>query len=167
MNKATIILNDYASNLKTFVAYEEEDITQATAIWDRRDQRLVNLHVLPEFLGYEKWSELSPAHFRLLISQGLKKLAQLTPEERTNTKLEAVSTTNLLILLFIICVEKQTGSTIEHFRINRFDDTAVTFDYSATFEIEYDRPLPKTVLLEPEPTGPAFSIVIDNSDEPR
>ncbi len=168
MNKTTIILNDYGSNIKSYITYDGPDIEKVRGMWNEPDERLIRLHVLEPFRGYERWSELTPNHFRFLVTRGLNTLAKLSPEDRMNTGEEAVSMTNFLILCFILCLEERTGSEIEHFRINRFDAINVTFDYSASFELEYDRPQPKTAApVEETPPGPAFSIVIDNSDEPR
>jgi hypothetical protein len=166
MNKTTVILNDFGSNIKSYITYDRPDIDKVLKAFDEHDDRLTKLQVLEPFRGYEKWSELSPGHFRILVTRGLNTLAKLTPEERQDSGELAVSTTNFLILCFIICLEQRTESEIEHFRINRFDELNVTFDYSASFELEYNRPSPKTVEVEPTPATPAFSIVIDNSDEP-
>jgi len=160
MNKITVIVNDYASNVKSFIAFDGPDIEKMVEIWDEPDERLVRMQVLPSFAGYEKWSELTPAHFRLLITRSLNSLAELKDEERSDIKQLAVSATNFLILAFIICLENNTSSEIEHFRINRFDEMNVTFDYSATFELSYDRPMPKN-------SEPMFSIVVDNTECPE
>lgn len=158
MNKTTIIVNDYSANMKSFITYDRPDIEKVMDRWDVVDERIVGLQSLPPFRGYEKWSELSPEHYRILVTRALNTLAGMTPEERTVGSDVVVATTNFLILCFIICLEKRTSSEIEHFRINRFDELNVTFDYSASFDLEYQRPSPK--MVEPD-----FSIVIDNSDE--
>lgn len=164
MNKLTVILNDYGSNIKSYITFDQNDIDKAMSVWDHPDERLAKLHVLTPFRGYEKWSELTPEHYRILVTRGLNTLAKLTPEERGDSREVEVATTNFMILCFMLLIEQRTSSEIEQFRINRFDDLNVTFDYSASFELEYTRPSPKAV----EPASkPAFSIVIDNSDEPR
>jgi Fe-S cluster assembly ATP-binding protein len=65
-------------------------------MWNEPDERLIRLHVLEPFRGYERWSELTPNHFRFLVTRGLNTLAKLSPEDRMNTGEEAVSMTNFL-----------------------------------------------------------------------
>lgn len=158
MNKITVVLNDYAANVKSYISYDRDDIDKVLDMWDTPDERLSNLHVLQPFKGYDRWSDLTPEHYRILITRGLNTIAKLPPKDRMNTSDPVVSTTNSMILMFIILLERRTTAEIEHFRINRFDDLNVTFDFSASFELEYDRPKPKI-------DEPSFSIVIDNSDE--
>ncbi len=168
MNKLTVVLNDYGANIKSYITYDQEEIIKLRNMWEARDERLVALHVLDPFVGYEKWCELTPNHYRILISRALNVLAELTAQERAQTSNENVSMLNFLVLAFIFTLENATMSEIEHFRINRFDGMNVTFDYSASFEVQYDRPLPKGATVVPESAEPArtFSIVVDNTDEP-
>lgn len=163
MNTCTVILNDYSDNVKAFIAFDQNDVDKVYARWDEPDERLKNLAVLPSFVGYEKWSELTPEHYRILITRALNALASLSPEQRTDASSEPVGTANFIILSFIICLEKRTSSEIEHFRINRFDDLNVSFDYSGSFDLNYDRPKPR--MLPPEDTDAGFSIIVDNSKD--
>jgi hypothetical protein len=156
MNKITVILNDYAANVKSTISYDRSDIAKVMAIWDKPDPRLDNLQTLAEFRGYTRWSELSPNHYRVLITRGLNALSRLSVEDRVNPDEAEVSATNFILLTFMLVLEQRTQSEIEHFRINRFDDNNVTFDYSGSYDVEYDRPLPAVV--EPVAT-PSFKIV--------
>ncbi len=164
MNKITVILNDYGSNIKSIISYDRPDIQRMEELWDQPDEHLKKLQVLEPFSGYEKWSELTPNHYRILISRGLNTLAAMTAVDRGNSKDPNVAMTNFMVLAFIHMLEKLTFSEIEHFRINRFDELNVTFDYSASFEVQYDRPLPKVVSVTDK--QPSFSIVVDNLDDP-
>ncbi len=158
MTKFTAILNDYPTNTKAVITFDKSEVTKMKGIWNTVDERLLTLHELPSFRGYDKWRDLTPEHFRLLITRALNTVSSLTQSERTEVDRHEVSTCNFLILAFIICIEQRTSSHIEHFRINRFDDLNVTFDYSATFEIDYNKPEPKVV-------DPGFSIIVNNINE--
>lgn len=161
MNKLTVILNDYGANSKSYISFSSPDIEKVYEQWDQPDERLTKLVGIDAFRGYEKWSELTPNHYRILVSSALKELAKLPSGERSNSESVVVNMANFVILAFIISLENATKSEIEQFRINRFDDLNVTFDYSASFELEYSRPQGKT---PPETPEPAFSIVVDNTD---
>ena len=170
MNILTVVLNDYGANIKSYIIYDSSDMMRIANRWDCPDEHLINLHCLDPFKGYEKWSELSPNHYRILISRALNVLANLPANERANSKNVNVAMTNFIILAFIFAIEKLTMSQIEHFRINRFDELSVTFDYGASYELQYERPLAKGATEQPEMVkpklDPSFSIVVDNSDDP-
>jgi hypothetical protein len=154
MNKLTVILNDHAADIKAYISFDRFDVSKMTALWSQADERLKALHVLEPFRGYERWSELTPNHYRLLITRGLNVLAEMSEEERADTSDENVSMTNFLILSLVHKLEIITGSKIESFKITRFDTLHVTFDYSAAFEATYERPQPKTPVVVPD-----FSII--------
>ena len=170
MPKVTVVLNDYDTSLKLYISYNENEIRKIRSLWDKLDKRLIDLHCLDEFAGYTKWSELTVSHYRFLIARGLTVLAELDVEERSNVLNENVDMTNFLILAFIFRLEHDTQSEIEQFRINRFNEHCLTFDYSASFEILYDRPRGKKIGEDSNTTSdPIFSVVkfnpgVDNPD---
>lgn len=159
MNKLTIVVNDYSSNYKSFISYDLQNIAMVMDRYRAVDDHLVKLQILPEFEGYTRWDELTPNHYRFLIGRALTVIDSLAPEDRSDSRNPDVTTTNFIIAAFVIRLEELTCSEIEHFRINRFDEHAVTYDYSGTFEIQYDRPRGKPIDHSSNP----FSIVVDNT----
>lgn len=164
MEKMTVVVNDYECNVKLYISYERSDIQKLKQLWDQPDSKLIDLQCLEPFKGYEKWSELSPEHYRFLICRGLNIMAQMEPNSRANTKDENVYMTNFLILAFIKRLEDLTRAEIEQFRINRFNSLNVTYDFSATYELAYDKPKAKSVSPS-EGRSAGFSIVVDNIDD--
>ena len=185
MPKVTVVLNDYGSSLKLYINYNEAEILKVRSLWDKTDQRLIDLHCLDAFAGYTKWSELTVSHYRFLICRGLTILADMDATERADILDQNVDMTNFLILAFIFRIENDTQSEIEQFRINRFNEHCVTFDYSASFEITYDRPRgkknidshvldsdPTFSVVNFNPTGEATNVpvnfsIVDPDDKPR
>lgn len=159
MSKLTVVLNDYATNVKMYITYDANDRKKLNALWNEPSPRLKALHAMEQFHGYETWEELTIAHYRVIITQGLTVLAQMKMEDRADPNDENVSMTKFLILAFIRKLEEVTNSEIEQFRINRFEANSVTFDYSATFDLNYDEPLPKG---SEKVKDNGFSIVVDN-----
>jgi hypothetical protein len=158
MNKMTIVINDYVSNFKSLVTYNEHDIIAIEKKTRDNEHHLQQWQVLPEFEGYTQWCELTPNHYRFLIARMLVELDKLEQSERMNSKHPEVAMTNFIIAAFVMRLEALTCSEIEHFRINRFDDTSVTYDYTGTFEMHHERPEGK-----PDDRKPAFSIIVDNT----
>lgn len=165
MKKITVVVNDYESNVKLYISYEANDMSKLDQLWYEPDPRLIELHTLEPFRGYECWSELSPEHYRFLVSRGLNIMAEMDPDDRANTKDENVYMTNFIILAFVKRLEDLTKAEIEQFRINRFDSFNVTYDFTASYELGYDKPRAKET-SDPAPSTAGFSIVVDNIDEP-
>lgn len=163
MNKLTVVLNDYGTNVKMYITYDASDRKKLSDLWSVSSPRLSALQHMEVFDGYDTWEELTVSHYRVLITQGLTVLSQMKMAERANHEDENVAMAKFLILAFVRKLEEITGSEIEQFRINRFDGHNVTFDYSASFDLNYDAPRAKNGKKEDASGG--FSIVVDNLDD--
>lgn len=163
MNKLTVIINDFCGNFKSFITYDLPDIAAIRNRLNVRDEHLVKLQSLPEFRGYFRWCDLTVNHYRFLIARALTVLETLG-EDRINSKHPDVKMTNFIIAAFIIKLENLNCGEIEHFRISRFDDNAVMFDYSCSLDMSYDKPEGRAHLTA-APVESPFSIVVDNTHD--
>ncbi len=144
MNKLNVHLNDYFVGFGFVISYLEKDIEAVESTWDKPENPdLIRLHSVSSLRGFERWCDLSPGHYRILITHALKMLSRLNEVERTDARNPIVAALNFIILAFIKCIEERTESNIEHFRINRLDDLNITFDYSGSYNINYEMPQPK------------------------
>lgn len=165
MNKLTVIINDYAANCKYFISYDLTNIDVISRRFHSRDEHLVKLQILPEFEGYERWDELTPNHYRFLIGRALTVMEEMDQTARSDTRHPDVAICNFMIAAMIMRLENLTCSEIEHFRINRFDNHSVTYDYSGSFEMFYDRPEGRAIDHSNNERPNPFSIVVDNTDD--
>lgn len=151
----SVIINDFQENTKTHLNFRPDEIDAAMAAWEEESADLIDLgNRLAPFAGYASYSELAPNHLRLLISRCLNALNTIPAEDRADADHPIVKVANTVILFFIFCIEENTGSVVEHLRINRYDDIMVSHEVLATFPLRYEMPLPKGGI-----DTPRFSII--------
>jgi hypothetical protein len=144
-------------NRRFFVNIEKEDFDVIEMFWNNSDKLLDDLQKNYFFEGKKNWCDLSPTHYRLLITQNLTKVAQLSEVDRSDKDNGTVRSLRFLISALIYCLETRAESLVETMKINRLDEYQVIFDYSANINIPLS-------ISKPEEKKP-FTVVVDNETD--
>jgi hypothetical protein len=147
-----VIVNDFKINRRFFINIEKEDFDIVEAFWDNSDKILAELQDNYFFEGKKVWSELSPTHYRLLISKNLSMVAELPEEARSDKNNNTVRSLRFLLTALIYCLEIRAESLIELLKITRLDDYQVIFDYTSNINVP----------VTPKPEEKKFTVIVDN-----
>ena len=157
MRTLGVTINDYCTNVKALVHFQTEDFARVRRFWDIADEpNLVRLSNATGFEGYRCWSELTPNHFRVLITRALNLVAELDDASRANSAHPTVDVLNFVIVAFVTCIEDRTSATVESFKVTRLSELNVVFDIALGYELGYEQPKSK---------APTFTVVYKNDDQ--
>jgi hypothetical protein len=158
-----IIINDYVVNKRVKLFFLPDDYELVDAQWERSDRILQNLQHLEFFKGRERWCDLSPAHYRLMIAKNLESASFLAEEDRLDDENPVVASLNFLICALVRCIEHSSDCHIESLRINRLGEIDITVEFTAGLSVETSLRSPKGV--PPPPKSDPFSVIVDNTKE--
>lgn len=136
----TVIINDFIKDRRTTIVFHESDFLRVEENWETPDRLLAELQDHPVFAKRERWSDLNPTHFRLLLMSNLRKTADLSEEDMATPDNPTVTSLQFLICALIYCLQRRTESQIEMMRINRIGDHEVAYDYAASLNMAVDLP---------------------------
>lgn len=152
-----VIINDFKINRRFFVNIEKEDFDVVELFWDNTDKILDDLQTNYFFEGRKNWSDLTPTHYRLLITKNLSMLSIMTEAERADSDNNTVRSLRFLLTALIYSLETRAESIIEVMKIARIDEFQVMFDYTANINV------PLTIIKPDEKKQ--FTVVVDNETE--
>lgn len=156
MRKLNAILNDYTNESKSIISFTSDDFERIDGVWSRpEDPNLMRLQSIESFRGYKRWADITPEHFRILITRMIRNVGLLPENERSDTSKAEVSALTFLILAYVRCLEIRTTSHIELFKINVITAQNISFEFHSEVEMAYDLPKPAT---------DDFVVVVDNDD---
>lgn len=159
MRQTTVFITDHVTSRRDGLAFSEEDFAMVDRQWDVEQEQLLALQDIDVFADKTRFSQLATEHFRALIQQGLAHYAKLTDDERADASHPTVRLVHFLTLAMIHRMETDTGQRIELMRINRISEFNITFDISATMDMNFIKP----TVAKPQVATPAFTVVVDNT----
>jgi hypothetical protein len=154
----TVIINDFVKDRRSVIVFHEPDFMSVEEHWEKSDRLLADLQDHPAFTKRERWCDLNPTHYRLLLMSNLKKLAALSDDEMKTPNNATISSLQFLICALIYCLQRRTESLIEMMRINRIGDHEVAYDYAASLNMAVDLPR-----KDGGPKG-GLRVIVNNSD---
>ena len=155
----SVIINDYVVNKRVKLFFLPDDFDMIDEQWKEPDQVLVNLQHLDFFKGRERWCDLEPAHFRLLVAKNLQNASFLAEEDRIDDDNPIVSSLNFLICALIRCLERLSDSHLEMMKLNRVGELEVSIEFNAALRMEAPSKPARKGGFDP------FSIIVDNTKE--
>lgn len=158
MRQSAVYLNDYVSGRRIGITFHARDYDIADSNWDKEDERLLSFQHIEPFRGRTRYCDLTTQHLRVMIQQVLLHYTALDDADRADGEHPVVSLFNQLVLYLIRCIENATGTWIELLHVNRIGETTISFDFTASMDMNFACPRPKD---EPDPD--LFTIVVDNT----
>lgn len=147
-----IIINDYPTDRRTQLVFTPDDFEIVENNWEETDRLLMGLREVDQFKGRERWCDLDPTHWRILILSNLVKAAALDEETSRDAGHPVIKSLHFLIAGLIVCLELRSESKIELMHINRVGNDEVAYDYAACLNMAVDRLRPTS-----------FRVVVDNT----
>lgn len=157
MRQSTVYLNDYVSGRRISLTFNAHDYDVIDQQWEEEDQRLLSYQHIEIFKDRTRYCDLTTKHLRILIQQVLRYYTPLDDSERADSAHPVVALFNQLVLFLIRYIENATDTSIELLHVNRITERNICFDYTASMDMNFTRPMPKNDPIDP------FTIVVDNT----
>lgn len=151
-----VIINDYLKNRRMRLFYDKADFVLVDGVWENRDRLLVELQDTDAFRGRERWCDLAPYHFRMMVTKNLAQVAALGDGDTLDLDNPIVQSLNFLICGLIRCLEKASESQIETMKLVRVGDLDVSVEYQSVMLMD-SKPAPR------RKRGKDISVVVDNT----
>jgi hypothetical protein len=148
----TVIINDFINDRRTTIVLHQDYFDKIETIWHKEDRILLEMQDNDFFAGRTKWSDLSPSHFRLMITRNMTVASELPDDERNDSRHPVVRSMHMLMTALIYCIQENTESLVDLLRIIRHSETQITYDFSASLNVIVDISKPNSDLR----------IVVDN-----
>jgi hypothetical protein len=145
-----IIVNFQKLDKRFTVIMTDEELTAFDDRWESDDRFLSNLREeIPHiFEGLNKWNELRPIHFAILVVKNLTQLMNLSEEEQKDEEHPVSKSLYFLISGLVKSLGTRTDAAVEVIRIHYFDEQNVALEYQLTMGLGLgERPLPKLSLV--------------------
>jgi hypothetical protein len=116
------------------IVYSPEDRETVDQYWNDTDNILLNIQQLPPFKGRTRWCDLTPLHFKFLMTRAIEQTFDLLadePDEELGEELNqrpTIASMNFIIMGYAKAYETASGSQIENLRINRHDVNEITLN---------------------------------------
>lgn len=153
------IINDYVVDRRMKMFFDQEDFEILEEQWGVKDEILVDLQHTSLFFGRERWSELDPIHYRILIATTMAKTFALIEEGKEEQANGALESMTFLISGLVRCIEERGECHVEMIRLVRVGELDLVVEYQASLSMEED--LPKTKTVGKSRSG--IQVVVDNS----
>jgi hypothetical protein len=160
----TVILNDFETGKRFINMIDNTDMAVIKKVWMLGDTILAEMQEHPAFAGKQRWCDLDPKHFTIMIISILNSAAKLSDHDRVDITHPVVSSLRFLYSALIMCLQSRCDSIIEMIRFNRLGENDVTYDFTATFNIFEGNYAFKNT----PPVGSAklgLKLVVDNDDD--
>lgn len=158
----TIILNDHVNNRRSHLVFILSDYDTISEFWYTKDNMLKELQGNKVFSGYERWCDLEPKHFRLLLMQTLYQIDNLTIDDIKNEHNTYIKSLNFLLLGFCHCLSQRVQGEVDIVNIHRITATEITYEVTTSLIYLDTEGISETENTEKkEKVG--FKIVVDNT----
>lgn len=149
----TIIINDFVSSRRSTIVLDDSDFTFVRKQWQKPDKILADLQCHPFYEGRKCWADLDPHHFHCMIVLTLIRVAALDQAKRLDSETPVVKSMHFLMAALVHCIQTRSESLIDLVKFNRINENEVTYDYSASLNMEID----------PRSSGIGLKMIIDNT----
>jgi hypothetical protein len=118
------------TNCFSDIFFVDEDLKHYSVHWESNDQLLVELGDISNW-KFDKWSQLTPGHYQVLLLQAINKWLKLDEDDKVNEAHPATFTLYLILVFFSLSLEQATSSKIFEIQIYLFDEN-VYYTWRAT-----------------------------------
>ena len=153
MPVAKIILTDSVAVRRTYYFIDDASVAHAREVWDDKDRFLASVQDNPVFEGLERWCDLDPQRFMILILMTLHHVADVPEDDVENVSDPAVRSLVFLLSAFVNSLQIRTGMVLDLVKIHRFAENDATFDFSGGIVLD---------LNDYKPSDKLFEVVVDN-----
>jgi hypothetical protein len=158
-----VIVNDIKSDTRLYMGFSDKHFASVKAKWNARDRLLVDLAEHDEmFVGYDRWSRLTPKHYHYLLTRIMVILDTLSDYEKNDENNGYVKSFHSVTMAFIHSLEVNSQSKLDLFKIHRYTDVDIFFEYQAS--ISYGA---TEIAAVEEPLAqisrPEIRIILDNT----
>lgn len=152
-----VIIDDYVTRKRSSILFSDDHMQTVVDSWDEESELLMALDDIEMFSGKSRWRDLSTEHFRILITNVIRKRDMEVPQSSHYDDQEPiVQTLYFMILGLVHSLQTKTDMAVDSLNIMRVDDIEVTFKANLTMipEGRFDG--------DDEPKG-GLSVVVDNT----
>jgi hypothetical protein len=117
------------------IVYSPEDRSAVDQYWEDTDNILLNIQSLAPFKGRTRWCDLSPIHYKFLMTRAIEQTFDLladAPEDEVQSddlnERPTIASMNFIIMAYAKAYELASGSQIENLRISRHDVNEITMN---------------------------------------
>ena len=150
----SFIINDFTNNRRIDTILNPHTIVPP--VWQHGDRILTDMQSNPFFAGRNRWCDLDPSHYRLMIIRNLTIVSEFSDTDRADLNNPAIKSLHFLLSALVYLLEMRTDTTIEFMKINRINDRSATFDYACSLNLYIDKPI--------EPAN-VLKIIVDNEKD--
>lgn len=151
-----VIIDDYVTRKRSSILFSEDHMQAIIDSWEEESELLLALDDIEMFSGKSRWCDLGTEHFRILITNIIRKRDMEIPQSSHYDDQEPiVQTLYFMILGLVHNLQEKTDMVVDSLNIMRVDDIEVTFKASITM-------IPEGRLEDDEPKG-GLSVVVDNT----
>jgi hypothetical protein len=149
-----VVINDFHIARRMLYVLDDSDFVMIKARFVDTDDLLIALQKNAMFEGRTHWCDLEIKHFHVMIVNMLNIIGKQHDTIRINPGTPENTRLTFLLCSLITLLQKQSGSLIELFRINRVSVDDVIYDYSASLNVK----------IEANHARMGLKVVIDNED---
>lgn len=151
-----VIIDDYVTRKRSSILFSEDHMQSVIDSWEEESELLLALNDIDLFAGKTRWCDLGTEHFRILITNVIRKRDMEVPQSSHYDDQEPiVQTLYFMILGLVHNLQVKTDMAVDSLNIMRIDDIEVTFKANITM-------IPEGRLEDDEPKG-GLSVVVDNT----
>lgn len=152
-----VIIDDYVTRKRSSILFSEDHMETVIDSWNEESELLLALNDIEMFAGYTRWSDLGSEHFRILITNLLRKRdLEVATEDHYDDSEPVIQTLYFMILGLVHSLQTKTDMTVDALNIMRIDDIEVTFKANLAM-------IPEGRFGETEAPKGGLTVVVDNT----
>lgn len=135
--ETAVTIDFFQTDLRIFQLLQTEDFAGVQQIWNNDDPELKRFAAGTVLEGAERWYDLTPVQFRLLIVQAIEEISALAEPDITPESIQ-LKRLRFFIGALILRYLELTGDHIEMLKIQHLGNSKVNFQTLSTQTIGVD-----------------------------
>lgn len=151
----SVFLDDYVTHRRLAMLLSDEQFGPMQACWEDESEMLIGLQNLDLFAGYTRLCQLTPNHFRILLTNVLRHITLDAPDgSPVNLQDTIEQPLCFLIIGLVYCLEQRSQVAVDTLNIMRINDIEVSCKVQLSM-------IPGGA--EPQKTKPTLRVIVDNT----
>lgn len=152
----TVILDDFSLDKRSIFFFSDAEFSKIDTNWEKSDVLLVELNKHELFKNCNRWCDLKPLHYKLMIIKNLSLYNSLTEIEKEDYNNPVVASLLFLIAGMIKSIETRADTSIELFKIQKINEFSINFEYTGSLNLQSFGNISKNISRD-------LKIVVDNT----
>ena len=108
----TVVYDDLQEDKRYYVFFEEDQFERIDRLWEIDDAMLTELRKNPLFADVNRWKDMKPMQYKVLLIKGMDEFVKLTEEEQTSEENPVVVSLRFFITGFLKSLYERADLTI-------------------------------------------------------